>query len=185
MRPRSASVSAALVASAALALGLSACGSGGDATTGSASNPQPFTLDLDWYVNPDHAGIYSALDRGFFRQVGLDVQPQVPSDPSAPIKEVAAGRADLAVSYEPEVLLARDQGLDVEAVAAIVNQPLTSLISLPKAGIARGRRPPGQDGRDRRHPVPERLPEDDPPVGGALARRRPRRSTSASTCCPP
>jgi putative hydroxymethylpyrimidine transport system substrate-binding protein len=123
------------LAAATLALGLSACGSGGDATTGSASNPQPLTLDLDWYVNPDHAGIYSALDRGFFRQVGLDVQPEVPSDPSAPIKEVAAGRVDLAVSYEPEVLLARNQGLDVEAVAAIVNQPLTSLISLPKAGI--------------------------------------------------
>ncbi len=124
------------LAAATLALGLSACGSGGDATTGSASNPQPFTLDLDWYVNPDHAGVYSALDRGFFRQVGLDVQPQVPSDPSAPIKEVAAGRADLAVSYEPEVLLARNQGLEVEAVAAIVNRPLTSLISLPKGGIA-------------------------------------------------
>ena len=64
------------------------------------------------------------------------VQPQVPSDPSAPIKEVAAGRADLAVSYEPEVLLAQDKGLDVQAVGAIVDQPLTSLISLPKAGIA-------------------------------------------------
>jgi putative hydroxymethylpyrimidine transport system substrate-binding protein len=130
-------VSAALaLAAASLALGLSACGGGGDPSTGSPSDPQPFTLDLDWYVNPDHAGIYSALDRGFFRQVGLDVQPQVPSDPSAPIKEVAAGRADLAVSYEPEVLLARDQGLDVQAVCAIVDRPLTSLIFLPKAGIA-------------------------------------------------
>ena len=73
---------------------------------------------------------------GFFKAEGLDVRPQVPSDPSAPIKEVAAGRADLAVSYEPEVLLAQDKGLDVQAVAAIVNQPLTSLISLPGAGIA-------------------------------------------------
>jgi putative hydroxymethylpyrimidine transport system substrate-binding protein len=120
---------------AALALGLAACGGGGDATTGSPSDPQPFTLDLDWYVNPDHAGIFSALDRGFFKQVGLDVKPQEPSDPSAPIKEVAAGRVELAVSYEPEVLLAADKGLDVEAVAAIADQPLTSLISLPKAGI--------------------------------------------------
>jgi putative hydroxymethylpyrimidine transport system substrate-binding protein len=125
---------AALVAVAAVALGIAACG-GGEPSTGSATNPQPFTLDLDWYVNPDHAGIYSALDRGFFTQAGLDVQPQVPSDPSSPIKEVAAGRADLAVSYEPEVLLAREQGLDVKAVGAIVNQPLTSLISLPEGGI--------------------------------------------------
>ena len=123
------------LAAAALALGLAACGGGDDATVGSASHPQPFTLDLDWYVNPDHSGIYSGLDRGYFKQAGLEVQPQVPSDPSAPIKEVAAGRADLAVSYEPEVLLAQDKGLDVEAVAALVDRPLTSLISLPKAEI--------------------------------------------------
>ncbi len=127
---------AVVVAMGAVALALSACGGGNEPSTGSPSNPQPFTLDLDWYVNPDHAGIYSALDRGFFKQAGLDVQPQVPSDPSAPIKEVAAGRSDLAVSYEPEVLLAQDKGLDVQAVGAIVNRPLTSLISLPKAGIA-------------------------------------------------
>jgi putative hydroxymethylpyrimidine transport system substrate-binding protein len=120
----------------ALAVGPSGCGGGGDATTGSPSAPQPFTLELDWYANPDHAGIFTALAQGYFRQEGLDVKPEVPSDPSAPIKEVAAGRADLAVSYEPEVLLARDRGLDVQAVAAIVNQPLTSLISLPKAGIS-------------------------------------------------
>jgi putative hydroxymethylpyrimidine transport system substrate-binding protein len=126
----------ALAAAAALALGLPACGGNGDATTGSPANPEPFTLDLDWYVNPDHAGIYTAIDKGFFRQAGLDVKPQVPSDPSAPIKEVAAGRVDLAVSYEPEVLLAADKGLDVEAVAAVVDSPLTSLISLPEAGIA-------------------------------------------------
>jgi putative hydroxymethylpyrimidine transport system substrate-binding protein len=123
------------VAATAIAIGVAACGGGDDATTGSASNPRPFTLDLDWYVNPDHAGIYAALDRGYFKRAGLDVKPQVPSDPSAPIKEVAAGRADLAVSYEPEVLLAAEQGLDVEAVAAVVDRPLTSLISLPRAGI--------------------------------------------------
>jgi putative hydroxymethylpyrimidine transport system substrate-binding protein len=86
-------------------------------------------------VNPDHAGIYTALENGYFEDAGLDVRPQVPSDPSAPIKQVAAGRVDLAISYEPEVVLARDQGLDVIAVAALVNGPLTSLISLPEAGI--------------------------------------------------
>ena len=126
---------ASAVAVVALAAGLASCGDGGDASPGSASDPEPFTLELDWFVNPDHAGIYSALDRGFFRQEGLDVKSQVPSDPSAPIKEVAAGRVDLAVSYEPEVLLAEQQGLEVEAVGAIVDQPLTSLISLPAGGI--------------------------------------------------
>jgi putative hydroxymethylpyrimidine transport system substrate-binding protein len=105
-------------------------------STGSPSNPSRLDLDLDWYVNPDHAGIFTALDRGYFKQRGLDVHPQVPSDPSAPIKEVAAGRADLAVSYEPEVLLAQDKGLDVQAVGAVAPTPLTSLISLPGGGIA-------------------------------------------------
>jgi len=127
-------LAAVLGTAASLALGVAACG-GDDATTGTPSEPQPFSLDLDWYANPDHAGIFTAIDQGFFRETGLDVKPQVPSDPSSPIREVAAGRADLAISYEPEVLLAADRGLDVEAVGAVVGSPLTSLISLPQSGI--------------------------------------------------
>lgn len=107
-------------------------GGGGD---GSGATGETFDLALDFYVNPDHAGIYTAIENGYFAEAGLDVKPQVPADPSAPIKQVAAGRADLAISYEPEVMLARDQGLDVVAVAALVQRPLTSLISLPEAGI--------------------------------------------------
>jgi putative hydroxymethylpyrimidine transport system substrate-binding protein len=115
------------------ALALAACGEK-EETLGTPQ-PQPFDLALDFYVNPDHAGVFTAIDNGYFERAGLTVTPRVPSDPSAPIKEVAAGRADLAISYEPEVLLARDQGLDVEAVGAIVDQPLTSLISLTAGGI--------------------------------------------------
>ncbi|MGZ5341471.1 MAG: ABC transporter substrate-binding protein [Solirubrobacterales bacterium] len=115
--------------------GLAACGEKSEPTTITQS-AEPFDLALDFYVNPDHAGLYMAIERGYFKVAGLDVKPQVPSDPAAPIKEVAAGRADLAISYEPEVLLARDQGLDVKAVAAVVNQPLTSLISLPAAAVS-------------------------------------------------
>lgn len=119
------------VAALCLLLAALAAGCGGDG----GGDGERFDLALDFYVNPDHAGIYTALDRGYFADAGLDVHPQVPSDPSAPIKQVAAGRVDLAISYEPEVVLARDQGLDVVAVAALVNGPLTSLISLPEAGI--------------------------------------------------
>ena len=105
---------------------------------------------LDFFVNPDHAGIYTALENGHFEEAGLDVTPRVPSDPAAPIKLVASGQADLAVSYEPEVLLARDQGLPVVAVAAIVPEPLTSLISLARRRDRRPLGPPRQDDRDRR-----------------------------------
>jgi putative hydroxymethylpyrimidine transport system substrate-binding protein len=121
---------ALLVVAATLVAG---CGEKAEDTSPGAA--EELTLELDWLVNADHAGIYEALDQGYFEEAGLDVQPRVPSDPSAPIKEVAAGRVDLAVSYEPEVLLARDQGLPVKAVAALVPQPLTSLIWLRDSGI--------------------------------------------------
>ena len=115
-----------------LAAGLAACGSKSDDTKG---EPEKLTLDLDFYPNPDHAGIYMAQEEGFFKEAGLEVAIDSPSDPAAPLKDVAAGRADLAITYEPEVTLAHEQGLDVVAVAALVNQPLTSLIWLKKSGI--------------------------------------------------
>ena len=121
---------AAILAAATL---LAGCGEK-EERTGQA-DAEPVELALDFYVNPDHAGIYRALASGHFDEAGLDVTPRVPSDPSAPIRLVAAGEADLAISYEPEVLIARDQGQPVVAVAALVGQPLSSLISLPEAGI--------------------------------------------------
>jgi putative hydroxymethylpyrimidine transport system substrate-binding protein len=134
-RPEGSGVRRALVATLLCAAAVTAgCGEKAENRDGDS---QPLTLALDFYVNPDHAGIYTALDRGYFDEAGLEVEPRVPSDPSAPIRQVAAGRADLAISYEPEVILARDQGLPVVAVAALVPRPLTSLISLPEAGIER------------------------------------------------
>jgi putative hydroxymethylpyrimidine transport system substrate-binding protein len=124
------------VAIAVLAAVASLAGCGEKSEEAAGSGAESLTLALDFYVNPDHAGIYQALEQGYFEEAGLDVEPRVPSDPSAPIREVAAGRVDLAISYEPEVLLAHDQGLPVVAVAALVRRPLTSLISLPEAGIA-------------------------------------------------
>jgi putative hydroxymethylpyrimidine transport system substrate-binding protein len=118
----------------AAALGLAACGEKSENEKGT---PQSLRLTLDWFPNPDHVGIYEAEEQGYFRDAGLNVEIQTPSDPAAPIKQVAAGQTDLAISYEPEVLLAREQGLDVKAVAALVDRPLTSLIWLGKSGIKR------------------------------------------------
>jgi putative hydroxymethylpyrimidine transport system substrate-binding protein len=96
-------------------------------------------LMLDYFPNADHAGIYAAQAGGHFEQAGLGVEIRQPTDPAAPIKQVAAGRVDLAISYTPEVLRARDQGLSVVSVGAIVREPLTSIISLPEAKIDRPR----------------------------------------------
>jgi putative hydroxymethylpyrimidine transport system substrate-binding protein len=130
--PRTPAIAAAL-ALLALILGLAACGEKSDDTTGGQA--EPLSLTLDFYPNPDHAGIYMAEKLGYFADAGLDVSIHTPSDPAAPIKQVAAGQTDLAISYEPEVLLAHEQGLDVVAVGALVDRPLTSLIWLKKSGI--------------------------------------------------
>ena len=112
---------------------LAACGEKED--TLGAGGGSELELMLDFFPNADHAGIYATQAGEHFDRAGLDVKIRQPSDPSAPIKQVAAGRVDLAVSYEPEVLRARDEGLHVVAVAALVRKPLTSIISLPSAGI--------------------------------------------------
>jgi putative hydroxymethylpyrimidine transport system substrate-binding protein len=117
----------------AACLTLAACGEKEDVLEPSGS--KRVELMLDYFPNADHAGIYAAAAGGHFEQAGLEVEIRQPPDPAAPIKQVAAGRVDLAISYEPEVLRARDQGLDVVSVAAIVQEPLTSIISLPKAKI--------------------------------------------------
>ena len=123
---------ATAIVAVAAALGLAACGEKSE--DGSAER-EPLTLTLDFYPNPDHAGIYMAERLGYFRDAGLDVSIQTPSDPAAPIKLVAAGQTDLAISYEPEVVLAAEKGLDVVAVAALVDRPLTSMIWLKESKI--------------------------------------------------
>jgi putative hydroxymethylpyrimidine transport system substrate-binding protein len=126
------SIRAAAAALLALAVALAGCGSSGG---GSAGGQRRLTLMLDFFPNADHAPIYAAQADGRFKAQKLAVKVRAPSDPSEPIKLVAAGKADLAISYEPELLRARGRGVDVEAVAALVNTPLTTIISLPKAGI--------------------------------------------------
>lgn len=116
----------------ALTLALAACGEKSEDASGKAES---LSLTLDFYPNPDHAGIYMAEKLGYFEEAGLDVDIRTPSDPAAPIKLLAAGQTDLAISYEPEVLLAHEKGLDVTAVAALVNRPLTSMIWLQKSGV--------------------------------------------------
>ena len=64
------------------------------------------------------------------------MQPQAPADPAEPLKLLAAGRVDMAISYEPELLLARDQGLKLVSIGALVQLPLTSIIALPDKHVA-------------------------------------------------
>ena len=122
-----------------LVLGLAACGERKEPAARVGAT-EPVDLVLDYLPNADHAGIYTAIATGEFKAAGLDVRPRAPSDPAAPLKLLAAGRADLAISYEPELLLARAQGAKLISIGALVQVPLTSLISLGRKAI----REPGQ-----------------------------------------
>ena len=105
---------------------------------------RPVTLWLDWYPNSDHAGIYVALAKGYYARRGLAVQPRVPSGTADALKLVAQGSGDLAVSYEPTLLLAREQSVPVIATAAIVQSPLNCVMSLQSSGITRPRQLAGK-----------------------------------------
>jgi putative hydroxymethylpyrimidine transport system substrate-binding protein len=133
MRRAAALVLAALAL--ALALALAACGEKGEPSRGTG-RVEPFTLVLDYFPNADHAGIYAAQAGGDYKRAGLDVKIQAPPDPSAPLKLLQAGRADLAISYEPELLLARDKGAELVSVAALVQKPLTSVMAVQGSGVS-------------------------------------------------
>ena len=93
------------------------------------------TVMLDWFINPDHAPLYVALERGYFAEQGLDVRFVAPSDPNDPPKLVAAGRADIAVSYQPQLHLQVAQGLPLRRIATLVATPLNSLVVLADGPI--------------------------------------------------
>jgi putative hydroxymethylpyrimidine transport system substrate-binding protein len=116
------------------ALTLTACGTAQNVTTAPAGAKR-FTVMLDWFPNADHAPLYAAISRGDFRAVGLNVQPVTPSESAEPLKLLAAGRVDMAISYEPELMLARDQGLKLVSIGALVQRPLTSIIAPASAHI--------------------------------------------------
>ena len=119
---------AILVSAAAASLALAACGEKKDVLAPTSS--QSLNVMLDWLPNADHVGIYQALAEGDFAHAGLTVRLQEPSDPAAPLQLVAAGKVDIAISYEPELLLARDRGEPLASIAALVQRPLTSIVSL-------------------------------------------------------
>ena len=94
------------------------------------------SLALDWYPNSNHAGIFYAKDKGYFLDEDLDVEVYTPSDPSSILQTVASGRDQFGISYQPDLLLARSEGVPVVAISSIVRTPLNSIMTLKKSGIS-------------------------------------------------
>ena len=121
---RQLSIAAGLLAAATL----TACGAKKDVVT--SPSQHVVRVVLDYLPNADHVGLYTAQASGQFAKVGLNVKLITPSTPSEPLKLLASGGADLAISYEPELLIARDKGAAILAVGALAQRPLTSLMSV-------------------------------------------------------
>jgi len=100
-----------------------------------ASAEDQLTLLLDWFVNPNHAPIVIAQENGYFAAQNLSVRMVPPADPSAPPRLVAAGQADLAVSYQPQLHLQVDQGLPLVRVGTLISTPLNCLLTLLDGAI--------------------------------------------------
>lgn len=96
--------------------------------SGTAQAAEKMTVVLDWFVNPDHATLVVAREKGFFAAADLDVDLIAPADPNDPPKLVAARRADLAVSYQPQLHVQTAQGLPLMRVATLVATPLNALV---------------------------------------------------------
>ena len=92
---------------------------------------------LDWFVNPDHGPLFAAKYIGAYARAGLDVQLIAPTDPDLPPRLLAAGKADVALSYQTQLYLLVDQGLPVRRTGTLINQPLNTLTALGGRGIAK------------------------------------------------
>lgn len=93
------------------------------------------TIILDWFANPDHAPLFVAQQQGFFQQQGLDVKLIGPANPADSPKLVAAGQADLALTYQPQLYLEVQQGLPLVRIATLINTPLNCLAVNAKSNI--------------------------------------------------
>lgn len=102
-----------------------------------AQEPETFSVPLDWYPNANHAGIYLALERGYYAEEGLAPDFYTPSDPTTVLQTVGAGRDAYGISYQTDLLLARAAQVPVVSVMAIVQQPLLGIMVMADSGIDR------------------------------------------------
>jgi putative hydroxymethylpyrimidine transport system substrate-binding protein len=126
MRRVAASLAAVLAASALLACGVDGAEPGA---------PVGATLVLDFQPNAVHSGLYAAEARGYFEDEGLDLEIREPPDTATGAKLLAAGRTDFAILDINDFGIAREQGLDIVAIAALVQRPLASVIAADRNEI--------------------------------------------------
>ncbi|MFD0858695.1 ABC transporter substrate-binding protein [Roseovarius aquimarinus] len=93
-----------------------------------AAAEDKLSLVLDWFTNPNHGPIIVAEERGYFADAGLSVEIVAPADASSPPKMVAAGQADLGISYQPQLHMQVAEGLPLIRVGTLIASPLNCLL---------------------------------------------------------
>ena len=123
---------------AAGALLLTGCGTQDPAASSSSGGQdlRELTVVLDWYPNALHAFLYQAEQAGYFAEEGLTVTIQPPAGTNDAMSMVAAGRADIGLYYQQDVIQARvEQDVPVKSIAAVVQAPLNIVLSLKEENI--------------------------------------------------
>ena len=91
---------------------------------------------LDWYPNALHAFMYVAIEKGYYAEEGLQVNIRFPSNANDAISLVAAGRADIGLYYQQDVIQVRaQQNVPVKSIGAVVQAPLNIVLSLSEENI--------------------------------------------------
>lgn len=105
----------------------------------SAGAQRKMTIMLDWVPNTNHTGIFVALEKGYYKDAGLDVEVLEQSQ-GLPVEQlVAAGKVDFGISSQEWATSAMAEGLPIVSVAAIIQHNTTAYVSLKKAGLTRAR----------------------------------------------
>lgn len=110
---------------------------------GCAQTPSPtepielteVTFMLDWVPNTNHSGIFVAQAQGYFQQRGLDVEIVQPGEVFAE-QAVAGGAADIGISFQEQVTLARADDIPLVSIAAILQHNTSGFASLKEKNIS-------------------------------------------------
>ena len=100
-----------------------------------AAESKKLTVMLDWFVNPDHAALVVARQKGFFAAQNLEVELQTPADPNDPPKLAAAGKVNLAITYQPQLMMHVTAGLPIKRVGTLIATPLNTLVVLKNGPV--------------------------------------------------
>jgi putative hydroxymethylpyrimidine transport system substrate-binding protein len=117
---------------AALTLLLAGCS---DTETIGTNDPDEISVALDWYPWANHAPLFLAGDAGYYNDEDLEVDIHVPANPEDVLTLVGSGQDTFGISYQTSVLQARQEDVPVQSVAALVQFPLNSIMTLESTGI--------------------------------------------------